>query len=248
MEVFKPLSDIEQKFVELYCLYNDPTGIQAAKEASPRKKSMQYVYLSRPHVRDAIKAQGGPEPILECRALTTLEHRILDAYLETFDFKKASEIVDISYALFKDYMKRPHIRFELEKRLEEVRAKSIIKAEEVIEELALIAFADIGDYVDFTPTGFALKNKEDMPTTAVIAEVSNSAHGVKFKMHDKMRSLESLAKVLGLFKEKLEITGKDGEPIQIESPLDVLSAKLDAMSKNRKLSEEADAVEKGEQN
>jgi len=39
---------------------------------------------------------------------------------------------------------------------------------------------------------------------------------VKFKMHDKIRALEILARHLGMLVERHEVTGEDGGPIKIE--------------------------------
>jgi hypothetical protein len=38
---------------------------------------------------------------------------------------------------------------------------------------------------------------------------------VKFKLHDKVAALEKLGRHLGMFKEKVEITGKDGGPVEL---------------------------------
>jgi len=43
--------------------------------------------------------------------------------------------------------------------------------------------------------------------TAAVAEVSQSAQGIKIKLHSKMTALESLVKILEMTKEKLELSG-----------------------------------------
>lgn len=228
----KGLNEKEIKFVDLYIQYGDPTGVKAAREVERGRKGMHAKYLTRPHVLDAIKAKGGPEPIVITKSLTTKEHRLVDLYFEHLDLKKVAEVTGILHRDVINEFKKPHIRVEIQKRTDEIRANSIVSAEEVVEELALIAFADIGDFVTFGPDGVAVKNQEEMPTTSVISEVSNSAHGVKFKMHDKMRALENIGKYLGMFRDRIEVTGKDGAPIEMESPLDKMNAKLDQIIKS----------------
>lgn len=43
--------------------------------------------------------------------------------------------------------------------------------------------------------------------TAAVAEVSQSAQGIKIKLHSKMTALESLVKILAMTTEKLELSG-----------------------------------------
>jgi len=43
--------------------------------------------------------------------------------------------------------------------------------------------------------------------TAAVAEVSQSAQGIKIKLHSKMTALESLVKIFEMTKEKLELSG-----------------------------------------
>lgn len=44
--------------------------------------------------------------------------------------------------------------------------------------------------------------------------VKQTKQGIEVKMQDRARALENIAKHLGMFKEKLELTGKDGGPLQ----------------------------------
>ncbi len=56
----------------------------------------------------------------------------------------------------------------------------------------------------------------DDDTAAAIAEISqNSTGGIKLKMHDKKAALVDLGRHLGLFTDKMELTGKDGGPLAI---------------------------------
>lgn len=54
----------------------------------------------------------------------------------------------------------------------------------------------------------------DDDTAGAIAEVSQTPNGgLKVKMHDKMAALNALARHLGMFVDKTEVTGKDGAPL-----------------------------------
>lgn len=114
-----------------------------------------------------------------------------------------------------------------------------ITADRVLQELAKIGFSDIRKAVRWQSS---LINEEDNPdggdvaviktivtnqvqlvasddiddeTAAAIAEISqNSTGGMKIKFHDKRAALVDLGKHLGIFSDKLEVTGKNGGPIE----------------------------------
>ena len=57
----------------------------------------------------------------------------------------------------------------------------------------------------------------DDDTAACVAEVSQTKEGaLKVKLHDKQAALVSMGRHLGMFKDKVEHTGKDGGAIQVE--------------------------------
>lgn len=49
---------------------------------------------------------------------------------------------------------------------------------------------------------------------ALYAGVKQSKEGLEVKMHDQMAALTNVAKHLGMFKDKVELSGKDGAPIE----------------------------------
>ncbi len=123
-------------------------------------------------------------------------------------------------------------------------AKSIrnrITADEVMQEIARIAFADLRDVTEWGTSrgrsGMVLKNSDEISDDAAAAiqeikikrsfrpgpedmppvEVEETA----VKLHDKLGALKTLAKHLGLTPEKVEHTGKDGGPIEVREELDL---------------------------
>ena len=74
------------------------------------------------------------------------------------------------------------------------------------------------------------------PALLLYAGVKETRDGLEVKQLDQMRALENVARHLGMFKDKVEFTGKDGGPVRIASDgpdlsklsLDELRA-LDAM-------------------
>lgn len=125
-----------------------------------------------------------------------------------------------------------------------------ITAEMVLKELAKIGFSDIRKAIKWhahlvreedNPEGgdiaviktivtnqVELIGSEDLDdeTAAAISEISqNQGGGIKLKLHDKRAALVDIGKHLGMFREKVEITGKDGGPIEVSDMTDVERAR-----------------------
>jgi phage terminase small subunit len=52
------------------------------------------------------------------------------------------------------------------------------------------------------------------PAKHLLAGVKFGKDGLEIKMHDKMKALDAVARHLGMNKEKFEVTGKDGQPLE----------------------------------
>ncbi|WP_406853505.1 terminase small subunit [Alsobacter sp. KACC 23698] len=130
-----------------------------------------------------------------------------------------------------------HIRSRVEEILSKAADKVGVTVERVISELAKIGFADIRKAVAWgagiavaDETGqvhvvndVALISSEqiDPDTAAAISEVRKTKDGVAIKFHDKQAALVNLGKHLGLFKDRVELTGRDGGPIKTEQGPDL---------------------------
>jgi phage terminase small subunit len=102
-----------------------------------------------------------------------------------------------------------------------------IKADDVLRELLLIATSDIGQVLDFTRGDPTLRPANEIPENARRAlasvKVKRTVEGsgenarnveiTEFRFWDKLGALDRLAKHLDLLKDRVEVTGKDGEAI-----------------------------------
>jgi len=107
----------------------------------------------------------------------------------------------IAHSLMKDPEIAAAIRTEQEKR----QQRTLVTADRVVEELARVAFADLGALAEWGPEGVRLKPYSELgpDERAAIAEVSGDAKsGARAKLHDKIRALELLAKHLGVVGRK----------------------------------------------
>jgi len=132
---------------------------------------------------------------------------------------------------------------ELQDRLKkEAEDEAIITAKEVLKEFAKIGRADIKDYLSFR-TGKTIIGHEDgepiidyahvvemkdseQVDGSLISEVQLKDGTLKFKLHDKVKALENIARHLGMYIDKTEVTGKDGGPIEIEDARNKLIEEL----------------------
>ncbi len=128
-------------------------------------------------------------------------------------------------------LQKPLVQKAIAAKMADREKRTEITQDRVLRELAKLGFADIRKAVKWGE-GMAVTDPEsgeviisngvsmiasddiDDDTAASISEVSQSAQGIKIKMHDKRAALVDIGKHLGMFKEKIEHTGPDGGPIQ----------------------------------
>jgi phage terminase small subunit len=93
-----------------------------------------------------------------------------------------------------------------------------VTADRVLEEIALIAFADPRKVMSWGPEGITLIASEDLDdaAAAIVSEVCESKEGLRVKLAPKLEALSKLGLHLGLFKHRHEHTGPGGGPIATE--------------------------------
>ncbi len=95
-------------------------------------------------------------------------------------------------------LQRPRVRRAIDKRLR----RADVRVDRVLAELTRIAYSDMRNYADWGPDGITLKSSEELSDleAAAVAELSETTTkeggSVKFKLHDKMAALTTLAKHL----------------------------------------------------
>lgn len=96
-----------------------------------------------------------------------------------------------------------------------VMAYRKISPEQVMRELAAIAFARVPDLLEIDGTNVKLKDNLKPSQRAAVASVEKSTTGIKVKFYDKLKALELLGKHFGLFegKENQE-TSKDNNLLE----------------------------------
>lgn len=155
-----------------------------------------------------------------------------DAYKAAGFKSQADNTVDAAAARLRAM---PSVAARIEQLMANGAAKTEITIARVLTEAGRIAFGDIRKVVSWRPEMVLVESKEegghptsalmsrvtvldsatiDEDTAAAISEVSQGASGtLRIKMHDKKGALELIGRHLGMFKDKVELTTKDGAPI-----------------------------------
>jgi phage terminase small subunit len=116
-----------------------------------------------------------------------------------------------------------------------------VTAVSVVDEIAKIARAKFSDFARIEDGRLIITDTAQLTEDqqACIAEISETVgeHGrtIKIRLHSKLDALEKLMKALGMYKEKHEISGPNGGPINIQEtdPLDRIKERLNALRKAR---------------
>lgn len=120
----------------------------------------------------------------------------------------------------------PDVLAEIDRRRQSLTRKTDVTVERIKEEYAKIAFANLGDLLEIADDGTATMDLSGMTLDqraaiqefvieegkAIQGEEGNSVVLVKPKMrvkfHDKKAALDSLAKILGMFKDEVNVKGE----------------------------------------
>ncbi|HBL23922.1 MAG TPA: terminase small subunit [Deltaproteobacteria bacterium] len=138
-------------------------------------------------------------------------------------------------AIGTEHLHKPHIRAAIDAEIEKQKARITFTADQVLEELARVGFSDMKDFIKIDESGLvqaipletlaegksriikkvkekrvirSTKGSDDNPDGDQILDAT-----FEFELCDKVKSLELLARHLGLLHDKTEIDLK--QPVQI---------------------------------
>lgn len=111
------------------------------------------------------------------------------------------------------------VKTEIDKAMAERSRRTGVNADRVIMELAKIAFVNAADVIDHKTA--TVKDGASPDDTAAIQSVKVKTFGEdglerEIKMADKLKALELLGKHLGMFKDKLELSGIESEKSKLD--------------------------------
>lgn len=97
----------------------------------------------------------------------------------------------------------------ISERMQERQQRTEVTQDMVIKELAAIAFSRATDYAEVKGGTVCIKDTDALSDQQIraIAGIKEGANGIEIKLNDKEKALELLGKHLGMFRDKLEVSG-----------------------------------------
>ena len=164
--------------------------------------------------------------------LTPKQMRFVDEYM--IDFNATQAAIRAGYkektahVIGAENLRKPKIAEEIARRQKDLQRRTEVTQERVVKELARIAFANIADYihvetqtrtkddgteVTYQTVMFSETQELSADQRAALAVVKQSVNGFELKLHDKIKALELLGRHIGMFNDKLSLSGTDGGPL-----------------------------------
>lgn len=119
----------------------------------------------------------------------------------------------------------------IQERMQERQKRTEITQDRVLKELAAIAFAKATDYAEVKDGQVNIKDGQvnikdtanlDEQQIRAIAGIKEGKFGIEVKLNNKEQALELLGRHLGMFKDKLEVSGLDEEKKKLGDILEQL--------------------------
>ena len=146
--------------------------------------------------------------------MTQKQKRFIEEYLidlnATQDAIRAGYSPDTAQQTGSENLSKPVIRAQIDRAMAERSKRTGVNAERVVQELAKIAFVNAAEVID--PKTATVKEDALPEDTAAIQSVKVKTFGEdglerEIKMADKLKALELLGKHLGMFKDRIELSG-----------------------------------------
>lgn len=132
---------------------------------------------------------------------------------------------DTAGSIGSENLKKPEIRVRIEKAMAERSKRTGINQDRIIEELAKIALLNPKNLINFEEATVKEEATED--DLAAISSIrvkcfpTKDGEGIEreVKMYDKAKALELLGRHLGMFKDKVEVSGLEEEKKKLDDIL-----------------------------
>lgn len=147
--------------------------------------------------------------------MTKKQKRFIEEYLIDLNATQAAIRAgyspDTAYSIGQENLNKPEIKAHIDQAMAERSKRTGVNADRIIMELAKIAFVNATEVID--PETATVKEDALPEDTAAIQSVKVKTFGEdglerEIKMADKIKALELLGKHLGMFKDKVELSGE----------------------------------------
>lgn len=109
----------------------------------------------------------------------------------------------------------------IQKRMQQRQERTEITQDRVLQELAAIAFARAADFAEVKNDRVIIKDTAELTEQQIraIAGIKEGKFGIEVKLNDKEKALELLGRHLGMFKDRVEVSGLEDEKRKLDDIL-----------------------------
>ncbi len=199
-----------------------PPGSDNQKDGIPMARTI-------PPKENPSEDQNPPYNTIDDKSLSPMQAAFVDEFLIDMNGTKAAIRAGYSersaHVEASKLLTRPKIIRALANARKDLQRRTLITQERVLQEYAKLAFLDPRNFYDKSGQ---LKKVPDLDgdTAAALAGMNvKSIYGAegnlegylqKIRFSDKKGALDSIARHLGMFVEKHQFVGKDGEPVSFK--------------------------------
>lgn len=136
-------------------------------------------------------------------------------------------------------LRNTHVATEIDRRQKQIAELSNVTRDRFHRELARIGFSDVTTFARVKGNRVRIESTDNLTAddSAAIAELSQTAEGVKIKLHNKIEALRTLGQALGYIKPDGSFTGNINVNLGIARESDIKAA-LAELSKDEKVRKE----------
>ena len=150
----------------------------------------------------------------ENNGLTDKQQRFIEEYCVDFNATQAAIRAGYSektaHNIGYENVRKPEISDEIKKRLSDLA----MSAEEITRRLAQMGRGNLAPFLHNGAIDITTESARE--NLHLVRKVKITDNGTEIELHDAKDAIVQLAKMEGLFVDKIEHTGKDGEPIKVE--------------------------------
>lgn len=140
------------------------------------------------------------------KGISDRQIKFIDHYLVHLNASRAAMEAGYSpktaFRMGQENLQKPAIRSRIDEALAKRSEKTKISSDQVLEELAIIAFSDVKNFINYNGQDITLKQFSEIPEplTRCISKITQKSTrdgpSVTIQMHDKLAAIEKLEKHL----------------------------------------------------
>ena len=167
-------------------------------------------------------------PITEETPLTRREARFVEEYLFDLNGRQAAIRAGFSHTSATVTASRLHARANVAAAIERLKAERAarieVKQDQVLHEMSLLANSSLEHYIitydgqvrpaPGAPEG-AMRAIQSIKKKTRVDKEGNVTYDVEVKLWDKPSPLKLMGRHVGLFPDRVEVTGKNGSPLEM---------------------------------